>query len=36
MTWTDGSIYEGDWQKGIQHGYGIMTFPNGDDKEGYF
>jgi len=22
MKWTDGSVYEGEWLKGIQHGYG--------------
>ena len=36
MEWTDGSSYEGEWKFGIQHGWGIMTFPNGKVKEGYF
>lgn len=36
MTWTDGSSYEGDWFRGIQHGYGTITFPDGSEKEGYF
>ena len=36
MSWTDGSVYEGDWVKGIQHGYGKMKFPDGTIKEGYF
>ena len=36
MKWTDGSIYQGEWVKGIQHGYGKMIFPNGVIKEGYF
>jgi hypothetical protein len=30
MKWTDGSVYEGEWLKGIQHGYGKMT--NSDGK----
>ena len=36
MEWTDGSTYEGEWRNGIQHGWGIMQFPNGKVKEGYF
>mmetsp|Transcript_32287 Transcript_32287/g.49430 ORF Transcript_32287/g.49430 Transcript_32287/m.49430 type:complete len:96 (+) Transcript_32287:1951-2238(+) len=36
MLWTDGSMYEGEWHKGIQHGYGRMVFPDGSTKEGYF
>lgn len=36
MQWTDGSTYEGDWVRGIQHGKGKMTFPDGSVKEGYF
>ncbi len=36
MKWTDGSVYSGEWIKGIQHGYGKMAFPNGTVKEGYF
>lgn len=36
MKWTDASVYQGEWQKGIQHGYGKMFFPNGTIKEGYF
>lgn len=36
MTWVDGSVYEGEWISGIQHGYGRMLFPNGITKEGYF
>lgn len=36
MYWTDGSIYKGNWYKGIQWGYGIMQFSNGEIKEGYF
>jgi hypothetical protein len=36
MNWTDGSRYEGEWVKGIQHGMGSMTFPDGTIKQGYF
>lgn len=36
MHWVDGSVYEGDWNHGIQHGYGRMTFANGKIKEGIF
>lgn len=36
MLWTDGSMYEGEWIRGIQHGIGRMVFPDGTAKEGYF
>jgi len=36
MYWTDGSVYKGEWKKGIQHGKGIMTFPDGRIKDGNF
>jgi len=36
MLWTDGSMYEGEWCKGIQHGLGRMIFPDSSVKEGYF
>jgi hypothetical protein len=36
MYWTDGSCYQGEWIRGIQHGYGRMIFPDGQKKEGYF
>lgn len=36
MYWTDGSIYKGEWKKGIQNGRGVMTFPDGRIKDGYF
>ena len=36
MLWTDGSMYEGEWEGGIQHGLGRMIFPDGTTKEGYF
>lgn len=36
MSWTDGSVYDGDWVRGIQHGWGVMIMPNGDQIEGVF
>jgi hypothetical protein len=36
MKWTDGSVYQGDWFRGIQHGVGKMIFPDGTVKEGCF
>ncbi len=36
MYWTDGSIYQGEWARGIQHGLGKMLFPGGSVKEGAF
>jgi hypothetical protein len=36
MRWTDGSVYRGSWDKGVQHGIGIMAFPNGMKRIGFF
>ena len=36
MEWTDGSIYKGYWVKGSQHGVGIMIFPDGVKRAGFF
>mmetsp|Transcript_6976 Transcript_6976/g.6508 ORF Transcript_6976/g.6508 Transcript_6976/m.6508 type:complete len:95 (-) Transcript_6976:193-477(-) len=36
MTWNDRTCYEGDWFRGIQHGYGKIVYPDGSSKEGYF
>jgi hypothetical protein len=36
MFWTDGSVYYGAWERGIQHGMGKMIFPGGDIKQGWF
>jgi hypothetical protein len=36
MNWKDGSLYKGEWKKGIQHGKGKMTFPDGRVKDGIF
>lgn len=36
MMWTDGSIYQGEWLRGIQHGKGKMMFPDGTAIDGVF
>lgn len=36
MRWVDGSVYTGEWKKGIQHGQGKMKFSDGSSKEGTF
>ncbi len=36
MSWTDGSKYEGQWSRGIQHGFGKMILADGTEKQGYF
>ena len=36
MAWMDGSKYIGQWEKGIQHGYGRIILPDKTVKEGYF
>ena len=36
MYWIDGSIYKGMWVHGIQHGLGLMVFPEGLKKAGIF
>lgn len=36
FTWIDGSTYVGQWERGIQHGWGRVVFPDGTKKEGYF
>lgn len=36
MKWSDHSSYIGDWEKGIQHGNGKMTYFDGTVKEGHF
>lgn len=36
MTWTDGSVYKGDWVRGVQHGFGQMILPDRTIKEGQF
>lgn len=34
MEWIDGSIYKGQWQHGIQQGFGIMIYYQGADRHG--
>jgi hypothetical protein len=36
MIWTDGSMYDGQWIRGIQHGLGKIVLPDGTYKEGHF
>ena len=36
QEYLDGSVYEGDWRKGICHGLGSLTFPNGLNYKGSF
>jgi len=36
MTWADGSVFKGTWEKGIQNGLGIMIFTDGTKKAGFF
>lgn len=36
MTWIDGSIFRGYWEDGIQQGLGVMIFPDGFKKAGFF
>jgi len=36
MEWTDGSKYHGHWEAGVQHGLGIMYFPDGTKRAGFF
>ena len=36
MEWNDGSYYEGEWHKGLQHGQGRLCLPDGRVKEGIF
>jgi hypothetical protein len=36
MKWSDGSLYQGFWQNGIQNGPGILTLFNGKRHAGIF
>ena len=42
MIWVEGlhstseTTYEGEWDRGIQHGSGSLILPDGTMKEGYF
>lgn len=34
MYYPDGSVYEGEWKRDLQHGHGRYAYPNGDLYEG--
>ena len=36
MYWSDGTIYRGFWDNGLQHGVGLMIFKDGVRKAGFF
>lgn len=36
MFWTDGSVYKGDWEQGLQHGFGEINLKDGTVKKGKF
>jgi hypothetical protein len=36
MKWADGSVYEGQWEKGKRSGHGTLTFSNGTVMSGLF
>ena len=36
MEWTDLSKFKGHWIKGVQEGIGIMIFPDGTKRAGFF
>ena len=36
MFFTDGSIYKGEWARGLQNGKAIMILPDKTVREGYF
>ena len=36
MFWSDGSVYKGNWHKGLQHGEGRLELPDGRIKQGIF
>lgn len=36
MNWADGTVYEGQWVKGVQSGKGRLRLPNGSLKVGIF
>lgn len=36
MRWMDESVYMGMWVEGIQHGVGVMIFPDGVKRAGHF
>ena len=36
MYWSDGLVYKGNWDKGMQHGLGRLELPDDRVKEGIF
>lgn len=36
MFWKDGSYYKGDWEMGVQHGFGTIRLVTGEVKKGRF
>jgi hypothetical protein len=36
MKYRNGSLYNGNWEKGKQQGQGKFEFSNGDRYEGYW
>ena len=36
MYWKDGSVYKGDWEQGMQHGFGEITLTDGRVQKGKF
>lgn len=36
MIYRDGSIYEGEWTKGLKNGRGRVIYPDGSKLEGIF
>lgn len=36
MYFSDGTIYKGDWTRGLQNGRGTIVNPDGSIVEGYF
>jgi len=36
MYWADGSDYKGDWDSGMQHGFGTVTMIDGLQKRGKY
>jgi hypothetical protein len=36
MNWPDGTVYEGEWKRGVQTGLGRLKMPDGTFKQGVF
>lgn len=36
MVFVDGSKFEGDWDNGLKHGYGVYKHANGDEYAGEY